>query len=116
AWHVVDYKSGRLGPGEVEARAKRYELQMMIYLSAAGRGLDESIADATVYFLRAGASHRFAATSETIAEEEHRLAGLATELIRCRRAGQFARIGDTDPAGCKTCPYANICLCGGHAD
>ncbi|MDY7009932.1 MAG: UvrD-helicase domain-containing protein, partial [Planctomycetota bacterium] len=39
AWHVVDYKSGRLGPGEVEARAKRYELQMMIYLSAAGRGL-----------------------------------------------------------------------------
>ena len=111
AWHVVDYKSDRIGSDEVEARAKRYELQMMIYLAAAGRGLDGSIADATVYFLRPGLSYRFAATSETIAEAEHHLSDLAAELVRCRRSGQFQRIGDTtDASVCKTCPYADLCM------
>ncbi|MCD4699109.1 MAG: UvrD-helicase domain-containing protein [Phycisphaerae bacterium] len=116
AWHVVDYKSDRIGPGEVEAHAKRYELQMMIYLAAAGRGLDGSVSDATVYFLRAGVSHRFAATSETIAGAENRLTDLAAELVRCRRAGQFPRIGETDVLLCKTCPYAGLCLRGNAVD
>ena len=109
-WHIVDYKSDRVTDDEVEAHAKRYELQMMIYQAAAGRVLDEGVVDATVYFLRAGAPYRFAATPETIAASEQRLADLTERLICSRRTGQFPRIGDSDTSDCKSCPYASLCI------
>ncbi len=108
-WHVVDYKSDRIAPEQTSEHAGRYELQMMTYLAAAGKAFETDIADATVYFLRAGVSHRFGATSDTIAAAEQRLADLATELVHCRRAGQFPRIGDTDKSLCNSCPYAKLC-------
>ncbi len=110
AWGVVDYKSDRIGPDEVEARAKRYELQMMIYLSAARKHLGECVTGATVYFLRPGLEHRFDADPETLAAAERRLTHLAEELNRSRLTGQFNRIGDSDLSGCKSCPYASLCL------
>lgn len=106
-WHVVDYKSDRLGPADIEVHAKRYELQMMLYLAAARRHFGDKVSDATVYFLRAGAEHRFTATGEAIAAAENRLADLSAELVRCRRAGQFTRRRDS---ACRTCPYAPLCL------
>ncbi len=109
AWHVVDYKSDRIAPEQASEHAMRYELQMMVYLAAAGRAFETEIADATVYFLRAGVSHRFGATSETIAAAQQRLAHLTTKLVHCRRAGQFGRISDTDKSLCKSCTYAKLC-------
>jgi ATP-dependent exoDNAse (exonuclease V) beta subunit len=107
-WHVVDYKSDRIAPEQAAEHAGRYELQMTTYLAAAGKAFDTEIADATVYFLRAGVSHCFGATPESIAAAELRLSNLAAELIRCRRAGQFPRISDNSL--CKSCPYANLCV------
>jgi hypothetical protein len=107
---VVDYKSDRIGAGGAEAHAARYELQMMIYLHAAGRhlaGVGGSVADATLYFLRAGSTHRFTAAGRAAARLERRLGELAEELTRCRRAGRFPR---RDDRLCSACPHAKLCL------
>ncbi|KPK80570.1 MAG: hypothetical protein AMJ81_11835 [Phycisphaerae bacterium SM23_33] len=107
AWHVVDYKSDRLGPRDVPSHARRYELQMLIYLTAARRHLGDKVTDATVYFLRPGLSHRFQADRAAPASLEKRLAALAAELVGCRRTGRYRRRED---GLCGGCPYAGLCL------
>ncbi len=118
-WHVLDYKSDRIGPGQAESHAQRYELQMRIYLAAAARHLatrcrprsvGAAVADAAVYFLRPAEAHRFAADEQALADLEQRLAVLADELLQCRRSGQFPRRGG---ATCPGCPYSRLCLRGG---
>ncbi|MCY2927373.1 MAG: PD-(D/E)XK nuclease family protein, partial [Planctomycetota bacterium] len=63
-WHIVDYKSDHVGEEGIAAHAERYELQMTTYALAASRWLGQTElgdgpADATLYFLRPGAEHRF---------------------------------------------------------
>ena len=107
AWHVVDYKSDRASPGQVAAHAQRYELQMAIYLAAARRHLGAEVPDATLYFLRPGRSHRFAAAGALPGAAEGRLADLAERLAASRRTGRFAR---REGERCAGCPCAPLCL------
>jgi len=112
-WHVVDYKSDRVDAEHAPAHAARYELQMMIYVAAAARhpGLGPTgggrVVDATVYFLRAGCSCRFAPDEAALGRFHRRLAALVEELVRSRRSGRFARRRD---GRCRRCPYVRLCL------
>jgi ATP-dependent helicase/nuclease subunit A len=108
-WHVVDYKSDRVDAGEVAERARRYELQMMVYLSAASRQFGGGVTDATLYFLRPGAAHVFAPDAAAYAAFGDRLADLAGRLARSRADGDFPRAGDAKTGRCAYCPYADLC-------
>ncbi len=105
-WHVVDYKSDRVGADEVPSHAARYELQMMLYLAAARRQVGEGAGGATLYFLRPGLTHDFPAAG--LDELPDRLADLAERLTRCRRSGTFPRRHQP----CERCPYGPLCLRG----
>lgn len=114
ALHIVDYKSDRLARGAAAARAKRYELQMLIYAAAAGRHVGGEVADATLYFLRAGeaccceigAAAPAGSSMVSPAGGEERIVKLARRLIVARRSGEFRphRSG-----ACDFCPYSTLC-------
>ena len=112
AWHIIDYKSDRVGPEGLAAHAERYELQMMLYVQAAQRHLaalrpprDVSV-DARLYFLRTGAVHRFDWTGQPVAGLERQLADVAAQLAASRRSGQYRRqVGE----GCRFCSYQSLC-------
>ncbi len=108
AWHIVDYKSDRVGPDEPLAdHARRYELQLLLYASAAGRHLGERVADATLYFLRTGSTCEIPVNDASLAAATGRAASLATDLITSRRGGVFQR---RTGRHCTWCPYAGLCL------
>jgi len=104
-WHVVDYKSDRVSAAGAGAHARRYALQMMIYLAAARRQFGDGVADATVYFLRPGVAHRFGA--EALGGLPERLDAAAAALVAARRTGRFP---PADAGDCRRCPYATLCL------
>ena len=107
AWHIVDYKSDRLGDDEdVAEHARRYELQMLIYALAAGRHLGAEPADAQLYFLRTGRTHTLAISPDAIRAASERIERLAKELILARRSGRFER---RSSRACETCPYGKLC-------
>jgi RecB family exonuclease len=107
AWHIVDYKSDRLGDEEdVAEHATRYELQMLTYALAAGRHLGCDPADAQLYFLRTGCTHTLAISPDAIRSASERIEGLAKELILARRSGRFERRWSR---ACETCPYGKLC-------
>ena len=106
AWHIVDYKSDRVGDEGVAAHAARYEPQMLAYAAAAERHLGRLPADATLYFLRLGETHAFPLDANALASARSRIDALARELIAARRRGDFPRRAD---ARCPTCPYAALC-------
>ncbi len=110
-WHIVDYKSDRVGEEGLEVHARRYELQMQIYAEAAWRylraaGEGEGVADITLYFLRTGACHVQALTPAGIEQARARLADLATRLTIARRSGQFDRCHREH---CGYCMYREYC-------
>ncbi len=107
AWHIVDYKSDRVGPDEPLAEhAKRYELQLLLYANAAGRHLGGRVADATLYFLRTGSTCEIPVDAAALAAATHRAASLATDLIASRRTGVFQRQAHEH---CTWCSYAGLC-------
>jgi len=105
-WHVVDYKSDRIGDEGCAAHAGRYELQMLLYALAASRHVGNPPADAALYFLRPAAAHVFEVTTAALDAVRSRLAALAAELISARRAGKFDRREKTT---CQSCPYKSLC-------
>ena len=113
-WLVIDYKSDRVAPADVAAHARRYHLQMLLYADAAHRLLAADSPGrepwaggipATLYFLRPGLAHTFAAETLTSGLAD-RLAGLADRLACCRREGAWP--GRRDGA-CGHCHYAALC-------
>ena len=106
AWHVVDYKSDRVGPEAIEAHARGYELQLLVYAAAAGRHLGAPPAGAELYFLRPAATWSFQVTPDALGAVEGRAASLARELISARRGGRFAR---RQGRWCASCPYGSLC-------
>ncbi len=106
AWHIVDYKSNRIGPEGVAPHAAQYELQMLVYALAARGHVGMPPAEATLYFLRAGASHTFQITPDSLEQALNRLAKLASELAQARRGGTFAR---RQCDACEYCPYGQLC-------
>jgi len=109
-WRIIDYKSDRVAAGAVASHAERYALQMHIYAAAAARYLGAEQAgdgiDATLYFLRCGATHVFAAAELTFAAAEQKVADLAERLAGCRRSSIWPR---RDDASCDVCRYGPLC-------
>jgi ATP-dependent helicase/nuclease subunit A len=54
AWHILDFKTNRIGRGGVSAVAAQYEMQMYVYGLAAERILKVAPAELTLHFLRTG--------------------------------------------------------------
>ncbi|HUU59639.1 MAG TPA: PD-(D/E)XK nuclease family protein, partial [Phycisphaerae bacterium] len=106
AWHIVDYKSDRVGPEGIAAHAQRYELQMLAYAAAADRHLGSPPADATLYFLRTGRTHPFVIGHDVLHGAAKRIESLAAALIAARRSGRFAR---SESGACPSCPYGPFC-------
>ncbi|MCD6377351.1 MAG: PD-(D/E)XK nuclease family protein, partial [Planctomycetes bacterium] len=109
-WHIVDYKSDKITSPQVVEHARRYELQMMLYLIAARKHFGQKVSKATIYFLRTGESYDFTATDKNLSLARQRLEDLANRLLSSIATGQFDRISDTNPAQCRGCLYANLCL------
>jgi CRISPR/Cas system-associated exonuclease Cas4 (RecB family) len=89
---------------------------MTAYAAAAGRYLRDSaptnaaaasgVADATLYFLRPGLTHRVPVTPAMLQATEERISELGARLIAARRCGRF----DHNPSGaCSFCPYHTFC-------
>jgi len=106
SWHVVDYKSDRVSGDQIARRAGNYELQMLAYSIAAGRHFDQSIADASLYFLRPGCAHTFPIDPGVLQTAQDRLAALTEKLIVARRTNQFERVQSPH---CTYCPYSILC-------
>src|ERR1017187_5974344 len=106
AWHIVDYKSNRIGPEGVAPHASQYELQMLVYAMAARGHVGTPPAEATLYFLRAGASHTVQITPDSLDQALVRVAKLAGELAQARRGGTFSR---RQCRACEYCPYGSLC-------
>ncbi len=108
-WHVVDYKSDRVAPADIEAHARRYELQMMIYLAAARRQYGDGVTDATLYFLRPAEAYTFTPDKKAHAAFANDLAAVAESLARSRATGDFGPRGDGRTGLCTHCPYGPLC-------
>ena len=105
-WHIVDYKSDRVGDEGPAGHAPRYELQMLAYAAAAESYLGRPPADATLYFLRPAATHVLSISPAAMGAARERFARLGAELIAARRAGSF---GLRRSAACAFCPYGPLC-------
>jgi len=53
-WHVLDYKTNHVAPGELDAVARPYTRQLQVYALAVERILGELPVELTLYFLRPG--------------------------------------------------------------
>ncbi|MFB3890468.1 MAG: UvrD-helicase domain-containing protein [Phycisphaerae bacterium] len=106
AWHIVDYKSDRVGSEGADAHADRYRLQMLLYAAAAARHFGAPPADATLYFLRPAQAVRIEITPPVLEEARASVGDLAHRLIADRRAGTFIKC--QTPA-CRLCHYARLC-------
>jgi ATP-dependent helicase/nuclease subunit A len=106
AWHIVDYKSNRIGPEGVAPHAAQYELQMLVYAMAARGHVGALPAEATLYFLRAGASYTLQITPDSLEQAIQRVGKLAGELAHARRGGTFTR---RQCKACEYCPYGALC-------
>jgi RecB family exonuclease len=106
AWHIVDYKSNRIGAEGIAPHAAQYELQMMVYALAAKGHVGAPPAEATLYFLRVGQSHAFPITPDSCAQALKRVAKLAAELALARRGGNYER---RRCDACAYCQYQPLC-------
>jgi ATP-dependent helicase/nuclease subunit A len=59
-WHVLDFKTNRVGESGVVGVAAAYEMQMLVYGLATEQILGVPPASLTLHFLRTGAEHGFA--------------------------------------------------------
>ena len=105
-WHIVDYKSNRIGVEGVEPHARQYELQMLAYALAARGHVGSPPAEATLYFLRAGQSYALATAPQSCEQAVEKIRSLAAELSRLRRTGCFER---RKSQACEYCPYGELC-------
>ncbi len=103
-WCVVDYKSDRVGEGNIAEKAACYELQMLIYAEATSRLVGELPAAATLHFLRTGATHTFEITESAMADARNRITKLTENLIAARRTGNFS------PCNSPSCDFCRAIL------
>ncbi|MDP6634896.1 MAG: UvrD-helicase domain-containing protein [Phycisphaerae bacterium] len=107
SWHVVDYKSDRVSnDNRIAQRAENYRLQMLAYSIAAGRHLNQPVADASLYFLRLARQHTFTIDRGALQGAQARLSALTEDLITARRTNQFPRL---ESDHCVYCPYSTLC-------
>ena len=106
SWSVVDYKSDQVASKALPDRAKRYELQLMIYSIAADRYLGNCPQNVAIYFLRAGSTYSFPIDSDVLSKAQGRIEELISRLIIARRYRNFERKRSDH---CSTCPYGTLC-------
>jgi ATP-dependent helicase/nuclease subunit A len=58
-WRLLDFKTNRVGPGELAEKAAPYELQMLVYALATETILGSPPAELTLCFLRPGLEYHF---------------------------------------------------------
>jgi ATP-dependent helicase/nuclease subunit A len=105
-WRIIDYKSDRTAAAEVAEHATTYELQMLAYAWAAARHLGSPPEAVTLYFLRPAVAYEFSVTPAKIEQVARRVSDAATQLVRCRRSGEFPRCTG---AQCRSCNCAGLC-------
>jgi ATP-dependent helicase/nuclease subunit A len=59
-WHVLDFKTNRVGPGGLSRIVGQYEMQMLVYALAVEQALQVAPSELTLCVLRSGAEHSFA--------------------------------------------------------
>ncbi len=86
-WHVVDFKTNRVGESGVAGLAARYEMQMLLYGLATEQILGVGPTGLTLHFLRTGAEHQFA-WNDAARERAVRLveAGIAASIAAGRES------------------------------
>ncbi|MFP4104741.1 MAG: UvrD-helicase domain-containing protein [Phycisphaerae bacterium] len=104
--HIVDYKSDRLGEKDPAEHAGRYRLQMLCYAQAANRHFGSAPADADLYFLRNGLTHRFDIGQDGLTAAEQQIRNLARRIIRARRLNRYEQAADET---CRHCFYRHLC-------
>jgi len=105
-WHIVDYKSDRVGDEGIAAHAQRYELQMGVYAAAVAGRFAQTPATASLYFLRSGSVHEFSFDRPALGALRSRVADLAGKIISAGRTGEFPAC--QSPA-CDHCAYRPLC-------
>lgn len=56
-WHLLDYKTNRIGGRSVEQVAEPYRMQMLLYAMAIEQSLREPLQEIYLHFLRGGSEH-----------------------------------------------------------
>ncbi len=108
-WHIVDYKSDRISNDAIASHSANYELQMLIYASAAARITGKLPLDAKLYFLRLGKTYDIKISPESLEALEGRAKSLACELSTARRSNVFARCDSKTFQYCQYCQYKGLC-------
>jgi ATP-dependent helicase/nuclease subunit A len=86
-WHVLDFKTNRVGESGVAPLAAAYEMQMLVYGLATEQILGVPPASLTLHFLRTGAEHSFA--WDAAARQR------AASLVEAGIAASIASVGAT---------------------
>jgi ATP-dependent exoDNAse (exonuclease V) beta subunit len=56
-WHIIDFKTNDITPGQVPNIAQQYELQLHVYAIAIERSIDQSPTELVLHFLRPSVEH-----------------------------------------------------------
>jgi ATP-dependent helicase/nuclease subunit A len=104
---LVDFKTNRIAPEQVEETAGEYELQMRIYALAARRALRLETVRAELYFL--GPNVRFEIDQRQLDETHtaHEVNELCQEILQVR--GIQHAIARPSPDRCCRCPCVSFC-------
>ena len=99
SFEIVDYKTDRVGPGDVAGKAGHYELQLACYALAFSKS-GRDVSRVSLAFVRAGVSHVWDCDEKQLAEWETKLEACVGDI----RAGRFehARPG---PCHCGYCGW-----------
>lgn len=90
-WHILDFKTNRVGKSGVASVAASYEMQMLVYGLATEQILGVAPASLTLHFLRSGQEHVFAWNAAARQR--------AVQLVESGIAASIAAAGVTQPAG-----------------
>lgn len=58
-WHVLDFKTNQVSPGNLDSTAAKYEMQMLVYALAVEQIFGSAPRSLTLYFLRTGQEYPF---------------------------------------------------------
>lgn len=104
AWHILDYKTDRVGRADLSARTEVYKTQIAFYALLVHRLTGRSPVAATLLFLRhADQPFHFSLNDQDLGEFAQRLRSAIADI----RAGNFERRETL----CASCPYAHRGAC-----
>jgi ATP-dependent helicase/nuclease subunit A len=72
-WHILDYKTNRIGAADVTSVARAYELQMLLYALAVEQSVGEPPASLILSFLEPGIEHEIVYSADVKAAAAQRI-------------------------------------------